>query len=314
MTFLEYLKKGIKAPLHSLGLDLVRRELPDLSPPPLFSDPLEALSYCQGGKPAAFECPLSDTVIQKGLSCSPDRWHPFVATLREYAAGESRGYEDSILRRYYEIHRPANGAEAIAGFDRVPDAYTKYPPHSYRAAPWRTLTIDEIDRCVRTWSRDDDEEHGGEDGNWSLETDGFQYHGPVSLRMGRLEYRRLVNVYESIQKNGYDRRLGHAHFLVLKRANDIRFLAMGPGNHRSAAMAALGRETIPSIFASFHVVDADMAEYWPQVRRGEWTKEQAEAYIDHLFDFDSRAWACEHGLLFRDGTPAEHADSSPEHR
>jgi len=300
MSFYCYVKKIVKAPFHLVGLDLVRREEPDPDPdppPPLFQNPLEALCYRQGGKPAAFECPLSATVIQNGFSYSSDGWHPFVATLREYAVGGSSGYDDSILKQYYETHRPANGAEAIVGFGEAPGPYAEHPPHAYRVTPWRSLTVNEIDRRVREWSKEHGEEHGDPEHDWLLEADGYQYHGPVSDRKGRLEYRRLVDVYESIDSEGYDRRLGHAHFLVLKRDGDIRFSGIGPGNHRAAAMAALGFETIPSIFYKFHVVDVDMAEYWPQVRRGAWTQEQAEAYFDHLFDFDSRAWAREHDLL-----------------
>ena len=300
MSFYRYVKKIVKAPFHLVGLDLVRREASDPEPdplPPLFEDPREALCYRQGGKPAAFECPLSDTIIRKGFSYSPDGWHPFVATLRQYAAGSNSCYSDSILKQYYEAHQPVNGADAIAGFDQVPDLYTEYPTHAYRMSPWRSYTVDEIDQIVREWSKEDNQEHGNAEHDWSLETDGFQYHGPVSDRKGQLEYQRLVDVYESIRTRGYNRFCGHAHFLVLRRGEDIRFLNKGPGIHRAAAMAALGYETIPAVFSEPHIVDVDMAEYWPQVRRDVWTREQAEAYLDHLFDFDSRAWARERNFL-----------------
>lgn len=61
-------------------------------------------------------------------------------------------------------------------------------------------------------------------------------------------------------------------------------------------MTALGFQTIPARFHRQHVVDIEMAEHWPQVRSGLWTQEQAEAYFNHLFDFDSRAWARARGL------------------
>lgn len=317
MNCYSYVKKAVKAPFHLVGLDLVRREDPDPEPepsPPLFQDPLEALCYRQGGKPAAFECPLSHTIKQNGFSYSPDGWHPFVATLREYAAGKSRCYGDSILKRYYEAFQPANGADAIVGFERAPEPFTEHPPHAYRATPWRSLTVDEVDRNVREWSKEDVEEHGNAKQNWSLETDGFLYHGPVSDRKGQLEYQRLVDVYESIRTSGYNRFAGHAHILLLRRDENIRFLNSGEGNHRTAAMAALGYKTIPAVFSRPHIVDVDMAEYWPYVRRGVWTQEQSEAYLNHLFDYDSRAWAREHDLLVEQKPPVNPVDIHRENR
>ena len=56
-------------------------------------------------------------------------------------------------------------------------------------------------------------------------------------------------------------------------------------------MAALGYETIPAVFILPFIVTIEMVEYWPQVRRGIWTLEQAVAYMNHLFDFNPREWA-----------------------
>jgi len=84
--------------------------------------------------------------------------------------------------------------------------------------------------------------------------------------------------------------------------------------YRRRAKEKLGFETIPAIFYKFHVVDVDMAAYWPQVRRGVWSRIQAEAYLHHLFDFDGRAWAREHGLLGEPGVPVQRGDSDREDR
>jgi len=284
-----------------MGYHVMRRKSlqsgSDPALPPLFDDPLEALCYEQGGEAAAFWCPLKYTVKQNALSYSPRGWHPFVATLREYAAGESAGYDDSVLRHFHETHQPENAAEAIAGFGQAPSDYENRPAHVYRLTPWRSRTADWVDQNVRKWSKRDAREHGGSERDWSFDEDGYQYHGPVSERRGRLEYQRLTNLYERLKADGYDRSRGHVHVIVLRRADEIRFLNQGPGNHRTAAMAALGYDTVPTKFYKRHVVDAGMVKYWPQVRSGAWTEEQAEAYFNHLFEFDSRTWAEERGLL-----------------
>jgi len=153
-----YVKKIIKTPFHFIGLDRDSREAPksdiDSGPDrlPLFEDPLEALCHQQGGKRAAFKCPLARTVSPNGLSHSSKRYHPFVATLREYAAGERTSYEDSVLKRYYASYQPSHAAEAIVGFEQVPRAYANWPAHLYRLAPWRSLTAEEMDQHVREWS------------------------------------------------------------------------------------------------------------------------------------------------------------------
>ena len=297
----KFAKQIIQRIFHLVGLHVMRLQSlqsdSDAKLPPLFGDPLEALCYQQGGKHAAFRCPLKYVVKQNALSYSPKGWHPFTATLREYAEGESVGYEDSVLKKFYDTHQPDHAAEAIAGFEQAPSDYENYPAHVYRLTPWRSRTADWVDQNVRNWTEREAREHGNADCDWSFDKEGFQYHGPVSERKGQLEYQRLIGIYERLKADGYDRSCGHTQFLVLRRGSEYRLLNCGSGNHRTAAMAVLGHETTPAVFTKNHIVDVEMVEYWPQVCQGRWTKKQAEAYFHHLFDFDSRIWAHERGLL-----------------
>ena len=297
-------KQILKKPFHLVGLDLVRRAHEketsndeEREIPPLFDDPLEALAYEQGGRTAAYRCPIPATVMQNGLSYSPNGWHPFVATLHEYAAGNVIAYENSVLRRFYATYQPSHAAQAIAGFDQMPSAYMDYPAHVYRLAPWQSRNAEEADQGVRAWTEREGREHGNSVQNWSFDADGYQYHGPVSTRKGELEYERLISIYERLRDEGYSRSFGHACFVVLRRGDEYRFLQSGGGSHRTAAMSVLGHETIPARFRRPHVVDVEMAAYWPQVQRKVWSREDAIAYFNHLFDFDSRAWAADRELL-----------------
>jgi len=207
-------KKIAKAPFRAIGLDLVQHRSPDEASPPkqqelplLFEDPLEALCYVQGGKPAAFKCPLADVVKQNALSYGPGRWHPFVATLRQREAGDGNGYDDSILRQFYETFQPGHAAEAIVGFGQAPGSYADYPSHINRVAPWSAKSPHEMDTIVQRWSNRDRKEHANGDVAWDFKSDGYPYHGPISRRAGELEYQRLVNVCKSIKAEGYDRSL-----------------------------------------------------------------------------------------------------------
>lgn len=297
----EAVKKALKKPLHFVGMDLVRRHPHDERSddlPPLYDDPLEALWWSQKrGKEVAFRCPLDLNIMGNGFSCNPHGWHPFVEALREYAAGSATSYEGSILETFYQTHQPANAAEAIAGFDRCPPVFESQPAHVYRLFPWRPKTVGEIESQVRQWTNQENRIHGDED--VTLDLDGYPYHGPVSPKKGRLEYRRLLQIYDRLASQGYDRSYGHARVVPLRRGTEYRFFVSGGGLHRTAAMASLNYDTIPAVFEE-PVVELEMIEYWPQVRHGVWSRAAAEAYFNHLFDFDSRAWARDRGLLFEE--------------
>lgn len=180
-------------------------------------------------------------------------------------------------------------------FDHAPSGFRVQPAHFYNLNLWRSDSASKVNDSVRDWTRRHSILNGKDE--MTFESDGYQYPGPVSLKKGRLEYERLVNIYESIRDHGYDRTQGHAHFLLLRRGESYRFLVQGDGNHRTAAMAALGFKTIPAVFQRPVVIDISMADYWPQECNGIWSREQAIAYFNHLFDFDSREWARDRGVL-----------------
>lgn len=293
------IKKVVKKALHAFGVDVVRHKpkTDNIALPPIFDDPLEALCILQGGeKVAAFECPLDRTIHRKGFCWDASKgWHPFVETLREYEFGKSKSYEDSILKVYYDRHQPQNAADALIGFGNPPDALCEYPSYGYRLSPWRSDTIEGIGEIVRYWTRKDNEEHGMH--GLAYEVGGNKAHGPVSKEKGRLEYERLTSVYDSIKENGYKYSEGLPHVRVLKRGDEYLFRPVRR-KHRIAAMAVLGYDSVPAMYDRISVVDITMVDWWPQVVRGIWSREQATDYFNHLFEFDSRRWARNRGLLF----------------
>ena len=291
-----------KYALHTFGIDLVRHEKQDEYFPPsrIFDDPIEALCSLQGGGDLiAFECPLDRMIHRKGFRwVSSKGWHPFVESLREYEAGESTCYNDSILRSYYEKHCPEDASDALVGFNTSPDVFHEYPPYGYRLSPWRSNTICDVEKNVRYWTKEDNKEHGRPDITFS--SGGNKSHGPVSREKGNLEYERLTSVYESIKKNGYMYSEGYPHFRVLKRKDEYLFRPVRR-KHRIAAMAALGYDSVPALYDRLSVINIAMVNWWPKVVQGVWSSEQAKQYFDYLFDFDSRTWAREKGLLFDRG-------------
>jgi hypothetical protein len=299
------IRRVVKKAFRAAGFDIRRCETSndDLDPPPLFDDPLDALLHHQGGKPAAFACPLNQTRSRLGFCYGSDGWHPYVETLKEYESGRCTSYEGSILQAYHQCHQPESAAEALVGFGQPPPAFARLPGHLFFLSPWTSDSVDEVDQNVRKWVRERNVYHDRP--QWDLDSDGYLLHGPVSLRKGRVEYECLIELYETIKREGYDRSHGDVRFQILRRGNAFRFLQWGGGSHRTAVMAALGHTTVPGVFRRpRRIIDVEMVDHWPQVRRGVWGREHARAYVDHLFDFDARAWARDEGLVSEKTTAA----------
>jgi hypothetical protein len=293
-----FAKRMMLATLNAFGFTVSRQAAPlEYEPPPIFEDPLDALHFHAGGKRAAFHCPLEQIRHTFAFSFSALGWHPFVAVLQEYGAGLVGSYEESVLQAFYDAWQPSHADEAIAGFARhAPPAFHRLPSRDAYVKPWVSHTIEDSRERFETWYREDYAQYG-----WAFDpaVHGDKAFGPVHADLGKAEYARLTGVLESIRANGYDRRLGDVGVEILKRGSEFLFLKWGGGMHRTAAMAALGYETVPATFNGSRAAIFDVAhvEHWPNVRSGLWTREAAVRYVDHLFDFDSRSWAAERGLL-----------------
>ena len=151
---------------------------------------------------------------------------------------------------------------------------------------------------TRKWYQRDIAEHGN--ALLDMKSHGFTDFGPVSDELGRMEYKRLTNIYNRIKQEGYNREKGDVGVMVLQRNDEYRYLVTGNGYHRMAVMSSLGFEKVPATFNRLWILSAGDVDYWPQVISGVWSREAATRYFNHLFDFDSRAWAVELGLASRE--------------
>jgi hypothetical protein len=300
----ETVKTWVRSRLRGMGI-VVRRVKPSRSPPIVFDDPLEALVYRRGGKPAAFRCPLERCVAFNGFPFGAEGWHPFVAAARELGSATEPSYRGSLLERYYHAWQPTDAAEALigcTGFD-IP-ALAGRPSYAY-LAPWLSVTSAEFMRAQEQYVEEENLAFGGIRLPISA---GYTHHGPVSYEKGQIEHERLKSLYRSISSGGYDRSHGDVEATLLKRGSEHRFL-INHGHHRSAVASASGVLDVPACFSQLMMVDIGEAEYWPQVRCGGWPLEAAVAYFHHLFDFDSVEWARGLGLTPRTD-PASAAERS----
>jgi hypothetical protein len=223
----------------------------------------------------AFDVPIASCVYPYGASYDPGRWHPFTATLRQHRdrTGPS-SYETSVLQRYYAAFRPVSVLELLFPPDVVADhqdtKLARLGTHEYEP--------------ILPWSGGLHPPHGEK----GLGTEhGHQGFGPVSEAKGRLEFRRLVDVYQSLERDGFDPARGRITGTFVVRGLAYRFV-IGSGFHRLAALSVLGLASVRVQFEPHQLrgVHAELADRWPLVRRGVFDERLARTFVAQLFEGD----------------------------
>ena len=285
--------KGVaKRALLWLGYEL--RSVERAPAPALHADPWAAVHVARANAPVRFGSSLDHVRDTQGFGFHAEGWHPLVAALRHSdrsgLAGKHR------LQRFLDGFQPRTALEALPGFDALdPCGLQDLPPHHFGLTPWFAGTPQTMDANIRRWCQEDAREHGLAD--FDLNRHGVAYFGPTSAEVIALEWGRLEALRSSLSERGYDRGQGDCRFYLVRRGSDFRAIAQGGGRHRTAALAALGHDCAPGRFVPPVAVDVRDVADWPQVRSGMWSQRDARRYVDHLFDFDSRRWARERGLL-----------------
>lgn len=205
------------------------------------------LEHCRGFGPVAF--PITR---RSG--------HPFVETCRALLAEPALGYEESALAAFLAAFQPRNAAEML-GLDAAHPAFQGAP--ETWILPWTAMDAAEVLRRRRR-----NAEHRAAAGRPGAAA-GFANFGPVSPERGRAELDRLRHVVLAIEADGF-RFLPGADGLV--RAEILSFGAewrarIQVGQHRTAALAALGAASVP-IWPEPAIVRREEAAEWPAVRAG----------------------------------------------
>lgn len=218
--------------------------------------------------------PIKDTVSH--LTCfSPDK-NVFANALVAYESSGRSALKDS-LADYYESSSYSCVAD-IWGASSGP--LTEIPAMGV-VMPWfRENSADKLSRI--SVNAKADVPLSVEAANYGLDASseyGWQFFGPVSEGVLELECDRLIDVYESIKKNGYSPSFkGHIHGYILASYSERTVIIMG-GKHRYAALIALGKKHIPVILKAknckLYTHEKDM-EQWPQVNSSAYDLKLAE--------------------------------------
>lgn len=222
------------------------------------------LAWCRGHRAAAF-------------ACEAGAMHPYLETARALLEDEGLGWTDSPLFRYYLHFRPRNAAEHL-GLEAAHPALEAPPEAAF--FPWETPPSPEALAKRRAALEAENRSHG-----LALDAGhGFHHFGPVSEKKGRLELIRLARILAAIRDEGFRLLPGPSGLCtarILCRGEDWRALVVN-GQHRVAALAALGHRTAP-IFPLPEVIRREEALSWAGVRAGAFTLAQAHAVFDRLF-------------------------------
>lgn len=223
-----------------------------------------------------------------GAHCTRSSGHPFVETLLDHDSGRCRTYAGSALQRYYETTRPKTAA-ALMGLSPVglSEPLAALGPLEAVAPWWPDLggiSPSHIAQHQIRRTREENRENGAD----LAASEGMSLWGPVSDRKGQLEYARLVKIFESIRREGYKRSDAHHGDIcgtLFQSDEDNYIVNVSAGQHRAAALAALGYEEIPVRFSrTFHArtVRREDAANWPFVRNGLFTANQARQVFDRI--------------------------------
>lgn len=224
---------------------------------------------------------LEHVTMGLGFSFASDGYHPYVATLREYQKNSNLEYENSSLSRFFDTFRPLTAQQALLDTAEPPRAVLCSLPPSAALHVWTMGHATLRERADRDAMQSN------------------QHFGPVTSEFGKIEFSRLIKVFESIRKRGYRPSLvQHAvfgHFLFC--GNRYRFL-LREGQHRAASLRVLGATSLPVVvWHGVASINCANLGRWSTQQGGLFDVGTVNVMFDYLLNESGRAKAARHGLI-----------------
>lgn len=217
---------------------------------------------------------------------SGENCHPFVSILRRLPVLDDADFArdtaqiSDAMADFYEQYQPTS-ALALLGISDVSAVNLQSVPAFASVMPWDHATPEQ-EALAKIKSVHEENLAAGAD--FGIE-EGWAWSGPVSAQKLNVEATRMLNVFRSIQKNGYQRSDGadgdiRASLLI---RNDTRIVWQSRvGQHRAMSLAALNYDEIPVRVT--RIVRRSNVKTWANVMNGVFSKAQALAVFDRHFD------------------------------
>lgn len=228
---------------------------------------------------------LERIVNRAGFAYGGSFWHPFVAALEQHLDDPGLPYERSVLHAFYERFQPRTVHELL--FD---DAAVSRRTLAGWPAIEPLIDVWPVTAAHVAWGM------SSSDGRSELPHS--QYRGPTSELFGAKHLRRVVEAYESFQREGYrPDAYGFVSGYFITDSDDYRFV-LGHGNHRMAALSVLGHRRVAVTLREAHppVVERQRLDRWTRPRGGLLERDEAIAVFEQLLVGDSRERARRLGL------------------
>lgn len=234
--------------------------------------------------------PVANLPIERGITLPAFRLignecHPFVTALKDLGTSgqdmNDLNYLKSKMDIFYSNYQPSNAFDILGLGDCSDHVLGSMEPYVL-TLPWDNASPKQERRAKRKSIMKENKVL-----NVNLGADaGWAWSGPVSAKKLHVEARRLLNVFNSIRKNGYQRSDepdGDIRVNILFDGFlDTATWQSRVGQHRALALSSLGFNKIPCRISNF-VVRTEV-ESWPNVRNGLYSKELALSVFDNMFN------------------------------
>lgn len=264
------------------GYERVKRAYPvDLRG--LTDDAQDALRR-SANRPTLLKVPIADC-RGLGLMAYPltgDSPHPFVMVAREYLAKRPHPYpyQGSPLQIYYRTVQLASARDLYGVSPPDESLRLSALPAIAATPPWLSAPGSRARRRRIQLARNEMEQYG------TVSRAGLVWPGmgPVPDDRGRLEMKRVCHTAASIADNGYRPASikSHVHAKALC-FNGRQVFVISSGQHRAAALAALGYTEITVHLSPNSVFHRESVADWPAVVSGALSESQALEVFDRVF-------------------------------
>lgn len=207
-------------------------------------------------------------------------YNPFLSVIEEYKKRGKVDYANSSLCRLNGLRICNTASEALG----VSSSYFDQLPPELAVFPWEVI--------------DPKNRENNQINTLKKELGQYLQNSTETERLverdvrGNAEIQRIITIFNSISKNGYDVNRKDFHHIegeLLIAANNDWTVLVRQGEHRVAALKELGYTDIPIIIRKQNIIRRSEARFWFQVLNDNISQDSAIQIFDNVMKGDQAA-------------------------